>query len=156
MHSFYLYDHKMPKVTLNTNNHAYHEAGYIPILNLVSSPEALLYPIDMDRRFEMDVKLLEYIPAITHLKYVYDFGDNWEHYIEVEKVISDYDTYHPVCLEGEGNTPPEDVGGRPGFTEYLKIIADPNHPDHKLMTDWAKRNDRDFDLEHVNRMLRSI
>jgi hypothetical protein len=110
----------------------------------------------MDRNFEMDVKLSQYLPGVTKLKYLYGFGDNWEHYIEGEKLISDYDTYHSVCIEGEGDTPPEDVGGRPGYTEYLEIIADPHHPDHKHMVEWGKMNDRAFDLERVNRMLRSI
>jgi hypothetical protein len=102
LHSFYLYDHQGPKVQLSPNHHAYHEAGYKPILNIVTSPEALLFPIDMDRNFEMDVKLSQYLPGVTKLKYLYDFGDNWEHYIEIEKVISDYDTYHLCALKEKG------------------------------------------------------
>lgn len=109
----------------------------------------------MERRLEHHVKLSEYIPEVTQLKYLYDFGDNWEHYIEVEKVIRDYDTYHPVCVEGEGDTPPEDVGGRPGYSEYFKAINDPEHPDHQEISRWGQINDRrKFDIEMVNRWLK--
>jgi hypothetical protein len=45
-----------------------------------------------------------------------------DHYIEVEKVISYYDTYYPVCREGEEDIPPDDVGGRPGYSEYVQVI----------------------------------
>ncbi|WP_423408311.1 plasmid pRiA4b ORF-3 family protein [Heyndrickxia sp. MSNUG] len=154
LHSFYLYNPKTKK-KLSPNHPAYHEAGYEPILNIVGSPEALLVPVDMERRLEHHVKLSEYIPGVTHLKYVYDFGDNWEHYIEVEKAIRDYDTYHPVCLEGEGDTPPEDVGGRPGYSEYLKVINDPGHPEHREISRWAQmQGRRKFDIEMVNRLLK--
>jgi hypothetical protein len=154
LHSFYLYDSKKKK-KLSPNHPAYHEAGYEPILNIVGSPEALIVPIDMERIMEYDVKLSECVPAMTHFKYVYDFGDNWEHYIEAEKVISDYDTYHPLCLEGEGDTPPEDVGGWPGYTEYLKAINDPEHEDHEEMSQWGRlQGQRKFDREKVNRFLK--
>lgn len=148
LHTFYLYQSKKIK-RLSPNQPAYHEAGYEPFLNIVSSSEALAVLIDMERRLEHRVKLSEYIPGVTHLKYLYDFGDNWEHYIEVEKVISDYDTYHPACIEGEGDTPPEDVGGSPGYSEYLKVINDPEHPDHREVSRWG--HSRKFDIEMVNR-----
>ncbi|MGA9226908.1 MAG: plasmid pRiA4b ORF-3 family protein, partial [Mesobacillus sp.] len=154
LHSFYLY-HSKSKKKLSPNHPAYHETGYEPFLNIVGSPEALSVPIDMERRLELHVKLSEYIPEVSHLKYVYDFGDNWEHYIEVEKVISDFNTYHPVCLEGEGATPPEDVGGRPGYSEYLKAIKDSEHPDHHEISRWAQmQGRRKFDIEMINRWLK--
>lgn len=28
--------------------------------------------------------------------------------------------------------PPEDVGGPPGYDEFLAALADPRHPDHAL------------------------
>lgn len=154
LHTFYLY-HSKSRRKLSPNHPAFHEAGYEPFLNLVSSPEALDFPIDMERRLEHHVKLSEYIPGVTHLKYLYDFGDNWEHYIEVEKVISDYDAYHPVCLEGEGNTPPEDVGGQPGYSDYLKVINDPEHLDHSEISRWGQIScQRKFDIEQVNRLMK--
>jgi hypothetical protein len=48
--------------------------------------------------------------------YTYDFGDNWEHKIVVEKWLPrDAQTRYPVCVGGKLNNPPEDCGGIPGF-----------------------------------------
>lgn len=62
--------------------------------------------------------------AIT---YVYDFGDDWRHKIELEKIIDDYQFGYPTILEGEGACPPEDVGGIPGYEEFLRVWNDPKH-----------------------------
>ena len=89
------------------------------------------------------------------MKYTYDFGDNWQHYIEVESVIDDYDKNYPVCLAGEGNAPPEDVGGEYGYEEFLTIMADKKHPEHDQMAAWAaSQGYKDFNIEQVNRAIR--
>ncbi|MFZ6012125.1 MAG: plasmid pRiA4b ORF-3 family protein [Bacteroidota bacterium] len=54
--------------------------------------------------------------------YVYDFGDHWEHVLEVEKVEPLLDLVLPACIEGELNCPPEDCGGIPGFMNLLEIL----------------------------------
>lgn len=58
--------------------------------------------------------------------YIYDFGDNWEHKISLEK-ITDEEIKHPICLVGEGKCPLEDCGGIWGFAELKKAINDPEH-----------------------------
>ncbi|MBT2667253.1 hypothetical protein J7J00_17375 [Bacillus sp. ISL-4] len=37
----------------------------------------------------------------------------------MERIIADFPKNQPVCLEGEGDTPPEDVGGSLGYEDYL-------------------------------------
>ena len=45
-------------------------------------------------------------------EYVYDLGDNWEHDIRVEKILSlDPARAYPVCIGGAQPCPPEDSGG---------------------------------------------
>jgi hypothetical protein len=52
------------------------------------------------------------------VRYTYDFGDNWEHDIVLEKVIEpDADDGPPVLLTGKGARPPEDCGGPWGYAE---------------------------------------
>ncbi|MDB5288055.1 MAG: plasmid pRiA4b family protein [Mucilaginibacter sp.] len=46
--------------------------------------------------------------------YIYDFGDNWKHYIILEE-ISDTGKTIPMCLAGKGACPPEDCGGIPAI-----------------------------------------
>lgn len=109
LHEFYIYnDEKSKNSSLLTNHPAYHREGYKNVLNLVSDEEAYDNENDIPMKLEKGIKLSECIPKYKRLKYNYDFGDNWQHYMEVEGIIEDYDKNYPVCLEGEGNTPPED------------------------------------------------
>lgn len=77
-------------------------------------------------------------------RYLYDFGDDWEHDVVVEKVLArnDVDAV-PACIGGKRACPPEDCGGTWGFAEYLTAIADPSHPSHAEMIEWRG----DFDPE---------
>ncbi len=151
LHEFYIFD-EVP----STGMELYHDDGLKPIMNLVCDEEAFAYPGKTEMKLEKDVKLSEFIPAYRRLRYTYDFGDNWEHDIEVEEVFDDYEVNHPICLAGEGNTPPEDVGGEYGFEEFLEILSNPKHPEHKHMTAWGEmKGYKDIDLEMVNRILKN-
>ena len=125
------------------------------VVNLVSGEDAFEYPSDLPRIMETGIKLSEYVPKYSRIKYTYDFGDNWEHYIEVEKIIENHSQNYPVCLLGVGNAPPEDVGSEWGFDEFLEAISDTANPEHKSMIDWGKMQGyRDFNIELVNRRLK--
>ena len=69
--------------------------------------------------------------------YTYDMGDNWEHYIELVRVIEDHDEESPYLLEAIGQTPPENVGWVGGFVEFREIMLDPNHPNYAETKEWA-------------------
>lgn len=70
-------------------------------------------------------------------RYVYDFGDGWDHRIKVEKVLPAIACPQvPYCVDGANACPPEDVGGEPGYAEFLQAMADPNHPEHEAMMEW--------------------
>lgn len=65
------------------------------------------------------------------LKYLYDFGDGWEHTIKVERIFeAPSDGASKMLIEARGACPPEDVGGPPGYAEYLEAMADPDHERH--------------------------
>ena len=52
----------------------------------------------------------------------------------------------------------EDVGGVPGYENFLKVLADPNHERHQDMLEWAG-GDFDaarFDIDAVNKMYQSL
>lgn len=75
--------------------------------------------------------------GIRQLDYTYDMGDNWHHSIVIEAVEPGQpDTKYPRYIDGERRAPPEDVGGTPGFENFLDAIADPKHPDHAELIGW--------------------
>lgn len=52
------------------------------------------------------------------VRYTYDFGDDWEHDIILEKVIEpNPNDGRPVLMTGKGACPPEDCGGPWGYAE---------------------------------------
>ncbi len=56
--------------------------------------------------------------------YVYDFGDNWEHRIVIEKIKQGgTGEKYPGFLGGERRCPPEDCGGPPGYFDFIESIA---------------------------------
>ena len=88
------------------------------------------------------------------LEYEYDFGDCWEHRLTVT-AVSRGSLEHAECLDGEGQCPPEDVGGVTGYWGFLDKIADPMHREHQDMIDWSGGgfDPDDFSIEHVNAAL---
>jgi hypothetical protein len=87
-------------------------------------------------------------------QYRYDFGDNWEHEVVVEKFMSaENKEQHLLCLEGERACPPDDVGGVPGYSEFLRAVSDPNNVNHRSLLDWigGEFDPEKFDIDAVNR-----
>ena len=114
-------------------------------------------PTEMEGEDENAVTLAEVCPKVeSKLMYEYDFGDGWEHVIEVEKIVEpEPGVKYPVCLAGKKACPPEDCGGLWGYGDLLAAIADPGHEQHEDMMDWlGDEFDPDaFDLEEVNAIL---
>jgi Plasmid pRiA4b ORF-3-like protein len=72
------------------------------------------------------------------IDYTYDFGDYWEHRLTVTGArAGEPGVSYPRYVGGERNGPPEDCGGIPGFYEFLEALADPAHPSHADVTEWA-------------------
>ena len=93
--------------------------------------------------------------------YEYDFGDGWQHEIEIEKVIApdEKSPKHPVLLAGERACPPEDIGGVPGYENFLEIMNDPENEEHEELRDWYGSDDFDpeyFEMEKINEILIKI
>ena len=69
--------------------------------------------------------------------YVYDFGDNWEHKLQLEKILPREKTInYPICIKGKRACPPEDCGGVWGYEELLEIIENPDHEEYEGMLEW--------------------
>ena len=81
---------------------------------------------------EKEVRLLDFgrDPQMV-FTYIYDFGDNWQHRVEIEKLLAlDPLPKSGTCSGGARARPPEDVGGVSGYEEFLAVMADKDDPEH--------------------------
>jgi len=85
---------------------------------------------DLEVEDEAAVRLRD-LPA--RFEYLYDFGDSWEH--DVEVVGRGEET--PGCVEGTGGCPPEDCGGAPGYEHLREVLADRRHEEYDQLRKWV-------------------
>jgi hypothetical protein len=72
------------------------------------------------------------------LRYLYDFGDGWEHTIKIERLTDpEPNVAYPRLIEASGRCPPEDVGGPWGYDELIEALHDPQHERHAEMREWV-------------------
>jgi Plasmid pRiA4b ORF-3-like protein len=106
---------------------------------------------------EAPVTLQEALGSGKTFIYVYDYGDNWRHKVKVEKIVKlDAPLSSAVCLDGENACPPEDVGGAPGYEEFLAALADPTNPEHEELKYWigGSFDLKAFDVAEINERLK--
>ena len=71
------------------------------------------------------------------LLYTYDFGDNWEHTLTLEKILPAAGPgLLPHCVAGSGHPPQEDSSGPHGWMEKLAISEDPSYSENQHIRDW--------------------
>ncbi|WP_317729249.1 plasmid pRiA4b ORF-3 family protein [Clostridium tetani] len=95
---------------------------------------------------------------VKNMEYVYDFGDYWRHDITLEKVVENYENVYPIFIDAKGVCTPEDVGGISGYVEFLEIMKDESHPEHKGLKVWAYSQGykEKFDIESTNMFMADI
>jgi hypothetical protein len=107
---------------------------------------------------EQRKKLISVLHGKKMFRYVYDFGDNWELRIKVEKTLpAIIFPQVPCCIDGANARPPEDIGGASGYEDFLTALVDPNHPEHEAMLEWHGDDGFDptaFDCEWVNQWMK--
>lgn len=88
---------------------------------------------------EREVRLCDFDrePGTT-FTYLYDFGDDWYHTVEIEKLLAlDVAPRVATCVDGARARPPEDVGGVAGYEGFLAIMANRNNPEHAETRRWC-------------------
>ncbi len=92
----------------------------------------------MDMRSERRTRLQDlFVRPKDRLIYEYDFGDSWEHDVVLESIGEATPALrYPRVVGGKRACPPEDVGGYPGYEQFLEAIADPEHEEHASMLEW--------------------
>jgi len=93
--------------------------------------------------------------------YIYDFGDDWTHEIVLEKILPEL-VNMPDCLDGEGQCPPEDCGGEPGYANLKSVLSDPSDPEYAELKEWVDLEEDEewdphkFDLDEVREILKYL
>lgn len=99
----------------------------------------------------------ECLGGVSSFQYLYDFGDDWFHRIDIEKVMPLEPAIRvPRCLGGAGACPPEDVSGLPGYQLLLDALSNPNNPESREMLDWVGAvgfDPKAFDVDVTNQAL---
>ncbi|QFG01240.1 hypothetical protein PB01_17635 [Psychrobacillus glaciei] len=122
----------------------YHSFGVEIEDNFITNNEAILDEYKGKKYVGRTVKQPTRIKIDSFLEkhgqfiYNYDFGDDWRICVKLEETVEDYYFGYPTLLEGEGTAPPEDVGGPPGYKEFLKVLQDSTHPDYLSTYAWAE------------------
>jgi hypothetical protein len=120
-------------------------------------PEHIDYANDGSVVDSRRILLSDIVPASGKkiaFRYTYDMGDNWEHEILFEGIVTpDPQSKYPVCIEGERSGPPEDCGGTPGYEQLLYVLHDPEHEEHDQMLEWVGE---DFDPELFDALISTV
>ncbi|QAA32133.1 plasmid pRiA4b ORF-3 family protein [Clostridium manihotivorum] len=104
---------------------------------------------------ESQVYLADYVDKALKIFYCYDFGDYWKHEVVIEGIVADFEKNYPICIQGSGDAPPEDVGGVDGYQEFLRVMADAEDPEYEDLINWARyQGYESFDIESANRRLK--
>ncbi|MBM7614492.1 plasmid pRiA4b ORF-3 family protein [Alkaliphilus hydrothermalis] len=105
---------------------------------------ARIVPFEEDLEYDEEAILMdgltlsEFLTQDRNIIYTYDMGDEWKHEIQLVNVIDEWDKESPYLLEASGQTPPEDVGGVPGFIDFREVMLNTNHPRFKATKEWAR------------------
>ncbi|WP_188456265.1 plasmid pRiA4b ORF-3 family protein [Virgibacillus oceani] len=167
---FYAFDLQDENIRVTNDDEAYQEHQYFKKnrkeieKKMIDTPpefmkfqEAQLKNLKTIIRKPTGIKIDAYLENHGEIKYRYDFGDNWSFLITLEGITESYHYGYPRLIDGAENAPPEDVGGIPGFYDFLKIYENENHPDHEHVRVWAREQRyREYDEEHINGMLKFI
>ena len=79
--------------------------------------------------------------GMRRFRYTYDFGDDWQHDILIEKTPAASGTKYrgkslPACIAGKRNGPPEDFGGPGSYDALFGILSDPANPLRDERLEW--------------------
>lgn len=100
------------------------------------------------------VSLAQMFPRLRQALYSYDYGDGWMIRLDLVDAKTPLAGAVPVCVDGGGDNPPEDVGGEGGFEDFLRILSDPDDYQHAEMAEWGQfQHFEHFDLAKANARL---
>lgn len=119
-------------------------------------PEAMDMDVKDARKITLEKVFSE---GVTSFVYEYDMGDGWLHDIILTGKQETSGKERIFCIDGARACPPEDVGGPPGYVNFLEVLADPNHEEHEELMEWIGGEQWDaeyFDLDETDQAVKRV
>ncbi|HBI80708.1 MAG TPA: hypothetical protein DDY04_01845 [Bacteroidales bacterium] len=92
--------------------------------------------------------------------YIYDLADFWTIEITLVNPKSEPYSKKPVCLTGQGKSPPEDAGGIINYSEVLELLSKHRlgNRQYPLIADWLGEdyNPNEFSCEQINQSFKNL
>lgn len=124
-----LYAMKMPRITRSRDAEPHDDEPDAPVAD--------------------DFELRHYFSANNkRCFYVYDFGDNWKHLVEVKDAVELPEEFTCRLLDGARACPPEDCGGTMGYEECCEAVSMSKEEVKKL--DVGAREETEWRLEWLD------
>lgn len=139
--------------------HSTHMHEFSDGMNRYLPLDAELMHMFDDALDDRKTKLRRVLKNIDRLRYLYDFGDSWQHVIAVETVEpSDVSGTWCEVLDGARACPPEDVGGVPGYLDFLASLQQSESKVGRSALVWAggSFNPELFDRRAANAAVQRI
>lgn len=99
-----------------------------------------------------NVCLIEKLREGMKFTYTYDFGDNWDHSIKVEKIVEQEEAY-PILLKWAQDNLCEDIGGVYGYYTKMECMKDSTNPEAQELREWFEDAHNPFDAHYVQECL---
>lgn len=121
----------------------------------MADEEGLMADFGMESLDEAKEALNKWLKAGETLLYIYDFGDDWIHQVEVEAYHPDQIQEAPEVTAYRGDNFIEDCGGPYGYYELVGRLKDKKDPERKALLAWAQDSGygEAYNLKAVNEEL---
>ena len=147
--------HHLLQITMGWSNSHMHEFRIGKASYGMPDPDWQdMNPTLNEKRYTLAAVLGE---KLRKFDYLYDFGDGWEHDVRIEKRLAGAELpLHTQCTAGVSACPPDDVGGVPGYCDFVAAVLDPKHPEHDELLQWygGPFDPYRFDIDSVNAQLK--
>ncbi len=113
--------------------------------------------VEFNDKDEYRHRVADFVKPGDSIRYLYDFGDGWEHTVTLTAVVPEAESLpYSICLAGARACPPEDCGGVWGYADLLHALQHPDDPEHEELLEWygGDLDPEAFDLDEVNAILR--
>ncbi len=109
---------------------------------------------EMEDSREIKINSILNVPK-AKIVYEYDFGDGWEHIVEVKKLHeSEAGKTYPLLFGGAMACPPEDCGGIWGYQDLVEKMKQKGTEEYEDLVEWlgGEFDPEEFDMDKFNKL----